>query len=129
MDPCHTESHSELSASDRVPGIRQREGGRPETRQGAGDKTAEGSKHAEGRAAGPEEPRRDPEGEGNQGQTAREQDGQAGRLAIDHKPGTYPLSLSQEPGASSLRHHQSEGLQDKRERNLGRCFSSRSPWV
>ena len=127
MDPCHTESHSELSASDRVPGIRHREGGRSEARQGAGDKTVEGSKHAEGQAAGSEEPRRDPEGEGNQGQTAREQEGQAGRHAIDLKPGTYPLSLCQEPGASSQRHHQSESLKDKRERSLGRCFSSRSP--
>ena len=110
-----------------MPGIRHREGGRSEAMQGAGNKTAEGSKHAEGQAAGPEEPRRDPEGEGNQGQTAREQDGQAGRLAIDLKQGTYPPSLCQEPGASSLRHHQSEGLQDKRERSLGRCFISRSP--
>ena len=127
MDPCHTESQSEKSASDRMPGIRQREGGRSEARQGAGEKTAEGSRHAEGQAAGPEEPRRDPEGGGKQGQAAREQDRQAGRLAIDLRPGTYPLSLCREPGASSPRHHQSEGLQDKRERSLGRCFSSLSP--
>ena len=81
MDPCHTEPHSELSTSDRVPGIRQREGGRYEARQGAGNKTAEGSKHAEGQTIGPVEPHKNQEGEGNQEQTAREQDGQAGRLA------------------------------------------------
>ena len=88
MGPCHTESLSEKSASDLMPGIRHREGGRSEARHGVGDKTAEGSKHAEGQTAGPGEPRRDPEGEGNHGQTARKQDGQAGRLAIDLKPGT-----------------------------------------
>ena len=66
MDPCHTGSQSELSASDRVPGIRHREGGRSEARQVAGNKTAEGNKHAEEQATGPVEPRRDPEGEGNQ---------------------------------------------------------------
>ena len=110
-----------------MPGIRHGEGGRSEARLGAGNKTAEGNKHAEGQATGPVDPRRDPEGEGNQEKTAREQDGQAGRHAMDLKPGTYPLSPCQEPSASSQRHHQSMCLKDKREKSLGRCLSSRSP--
>ena len=59
MDPRHTESQGEKSASDRVPGIRHREGGGSEARQGAVNKTAEGNKHAEGHLTGPVEPRRD----------------------------------------------------------------------
>ena len=73
-----------------MPGIRHREGGRSEARLGAGNKTAEGNKHAEGQATGPVEPRRDPEGEGNQEKTARQQDGQAGRHAIDLKARNIP---------------------------------------
>ena len=53
-----------------MPGIRQREGGRSEARQGAGNKTAEGNKHAEEQATGPVKPRRDPEGDGKQEKTA-----------------------------------------------------------
>ena len=96
MDPCHTESHSELSASDRVPGIRQREGGRSEARQGARNKTAEGRKHAEEQATGPVEPRRDPEGEGKQEKTEQGQGGQAIRHAIDLKAVDIPSNS--EPG-------------------------------
>ena len=127
MDPCHTESQSELSASDRVPGIRHREGGRSEARQGAGDKTAEGNKHAEEQATSPVEPRTDHEGEGNQEKTERGQGEQAGTHAIDlSRQRTYPQSPSQEPGASSLRHHRSQGLQDKREK-LGALFQQSLP--
>ena len=98
MDPCHTESQSELSATDRVPGIRHREGGRSEARQSAGINTAEGNKHAEEQATSPVEPRKDTEGEGKQEKTEREQGGQAGRHAKDldaentpstSKPGRY----------------------------------------
>ena len=61
-----------------------KERGRSEARQGAGNKTAEGSKHAEGQATGPVEPRRDPEGEGNQEQPRGNRTGrQAGRHTID----------------------------------------------
>ena len=79
-----------------MPGIRQREGGRSEARQGAGNKTAESIKHAEEQATGPVEPRRDPEGEGKQEKTAREQDGQAGWHAIDLKAEDIPSNS--EPG-------------------------------
>ena len=121
MDPCHTESQGELSASDRVPGIRHREGGRSEARQGAGNKTAEGNKHAEGQATGPVEPRRDPEGDGNQEQTAREQDGQAGRHATDLKTGTYPLSPCQDQA------HLRKGTISRRASRTSARGASRSP--
>ena len=78
-----------------MPGIRQREGGRSGARQGAGDTTAEGSRHAEGQTTGPVEPHRDPEGEGNQEKTELGQGGQAGRHAIDLTAENIPsISLS-----------------------------------
>ena len=83
MNTCHNESQGELSASDRVPRIRQRGGGRSEARQGAGNKTAEGNKHAEGQTTGPVEPRKDQEGEGNQENTEQVQGGRTGRHATD----------------------------------------------
>ena len=130
MDPCHTESHSELS--DRVPGIRHREGGRSEASEGAGIKSAEGNKHAEGQATGPVEPRRDPEGEGNQERTAREQDGQAGRHAIALKARNIP-SISQ-PGVRRIfaKAPSVEGPQGQAREKLGALFEQSLPcwpWV
>ena len=66
MDPCHNESQDEFSASNRVPSVRQRGGGRSETSEGAWSKTAEGNKHAEEQTTSPVEPHIDQEGEGNQ---------------------------------------------------------------
>ena len=79
-----------------MPGIRQREGGRSEARQGAGNKTAEGSRHAEGQTTGPVEPHIDQEGEGKQENTEQGQGGQAGRHAIDLNAENTPSNS--EPG-------------------------------
>ena len=98
MDPCHNESQGELSASDRVPSIRQRGGGRSETSEGAGSKTAEGNKHAEEQTTGPIEPHKDLEGEGNQENTEQWQGGQAGGHAIDLNAENTPSNSEPETG-------------------------------
>ena len=132
----HSHSHSHESASHAARSTRHARHGPLcahglsnvvyQAKRRRGDKTAEGSKHAEGQATGSGRaahiPRRQAQSRANRAGTGR-----AGRHAIDLKPRTYPLSLCQEPGASSLRHHQPENLKDKRERSLGRCFGSRSP--
>ena len=79
-----------------MPGIRHREGGRSEARQGAGNKTAEGNKHAEEQATGPVEPRRDPKGKGKQEKTEQGQGGQAIRHAIDLKAEDIPSNSEPE---------------------------------
>ena len=83
MDPSHNESQGELSASDRVPRVRKRGGGRSEASEGTRSKTAEGNMHAEGKTNGPGEPRKDQEGEGEKENTEQGQGGQASRHAID----------------------------------------------
>ena len=110
-----------------MPSIRHIEGGRSEARQGAGNKTAEGSKHAEDQATGPVEPRRDPEGEGNQEKTERGQGGQAGRHAKDLKTKNIP-SISR-PGTRFIfaKAPSVEGPPGQAREELGALFKQSLP--
>ena len=70
-----------------------------EASEGAGSNTAEGNKHAEGQTTGPVEPRKDQEGEGEQENIEQEQNGPAGRHAIDLNAKYAPTTS--EPGPSN----------------------------
>ena len=130
MDPCHTELHRRIvGLRPRAQCIRRRGGGRSETSEGAGSKTAEGNKHAEEQATGPVEPHRDPRRRRQTREHRARGTGRAGRRARNRPQGqrTYPLTPSQEPGSSSRRPQSTRGRRNKHEKSLGRCFSSRSP--
>ena len=96
-------------------------GQRPGRAQGT--KTAEGSTHAEGQAAGPEEPRRDPEGEGNQGQT---RGNRTGRQQARNRPQARNIPSISLSGTRRI-FTKAPSVRGPPGQARGVCFSSRSP--